>query len=185
MRLIVAITGASGAIYGIKILEELRSKDVETHLIISQWGKAIIEQETNYSVEQVKSIADFCYEENDMGAIISSGSFESAGMIIAPCSMKTLAAVASGYAADLVTRASDVMIKEKRKLVMMVRETPFNAIHLENMLKLAQLGVVIMPPLPAFYTKPKSIDDIVKDTIRKALGYFGVQFADIRKWEGL
>jgi len=185
VELIVAITGASGAIYGIKALEQLQRKGVKTHLIISQWGRVTIEQETDYSLDQVKSLADFCYDENDMGAIISSGSFESDGMIIAPCSMKTLAAVASGYTADLVARASDVMIKEKRKLVMMVRETPLNAIHLKNMLKLARLGVVIMPPMPAFYTKPKSIDDIVNDTVFRALGYLGVQFDSIKKWQGL
>lgn len=185
MRLIVAITGASGAIYGVKALEELRNKAVETHLIISRWGKATIAQETDYSVDQVKSLADFYYDQNDLGAMISSGSFENNGMIIAPCSMKTLAGIASGYTDDLITRASDVTIKEKRKLVLMVRETPMSAIHLENMLKLARLGVVIMPPVPAFYTKPKSIDDIVKDSVQRALGYLGVQFTDINKWQGM
>lgn len=184
MRLIVAITGASGAIYGIRILEELRKNKIETHLVISRWGKVTIMEETGYAPEQVENLADYIYDEEDLSSSISSGSFKIDGMIIAPCSMKTLAGIAGGFSDDLILRAADVCIKERRKLLLMVRETPLSPIHLKNMLELAKLGAIIMPPMPAFYTKPATIDDIVNQTVSRALDYFGVVTGYMRRWKG-
>lgn len=184
MILTVAITGASGAIYGIRILEELNTNAVESHLVISRWGKETIKTETDYTVEEVESLADYVYDEEDMAAPISSGSFKCEGMIVAPCSMKTLSGIAHGYAEDLIIRAADVTIKEKRKLILMVRETPLNAIHLENMLRLSQIGVTIMPPVPAFYTKPKTLDDVINQTVGRALDQFGIETSSFKRWRG-
>jgi len=184
MRLIVAITGASGAILGIRILEELKKNNVETHLIVSKWGGFTIEEETGYKMAEVSEMADFYHDVNDLSAVASSGSFKTDGMIVAPCSMKTLAGIALGFDDDLITRAADVTIKEQRILVLMVMETPLSSIHLENMLKLSRLGVVIMPFLPAFYTRPATVDDIVDQTVAKALHYFGVETENIKRWQG-
>jgi 4-hydroxy-3-polyprenylbenzoate decarboxylase len=185
MRLIVAITGASGAIFGIRILEELKKKNVETHLIVSKWGGFTIEEETGYKVAEVEKMASFCHDVNDLSDVVASGSFKTDGMIVAPCSMKTLAGIACGYSDDLIIRAADVCIKERRKLLLMVRETPLSSIHLENMLKLSRLGVIIMPPVPAFYTKPVTVDDIVNQTVAKSLDYFGVETEHLKCWQGL
>jgi polyprenyl P-hydroxybenzoate/phenylacrylic acid decarboxylase-like protein len=185
MRLIVAITGASGAILGIRILEELKKNNVETHLIVSKWGSFTIEEETGYKIAEVSKMADFYHDVNDLSAAVASGSFKTDGMIVAPCSMKTLAGIACGYSDDLIIRAADVCIKERRKLLLMVRETPLSSIHLENMLKLSRLGVIIMPPVPAFYTKPVTVDDIVNQTVAKALDYFGVETEHLKCWQGL
>jgi len=182
LKLIIGITGASGVIYGIRILEELKKSGVETHLVISRWGRAAIVQETDYSVEKVASLASFSYDEEDLAAGISSGSFKSDGMIVAPCSMKTLAGIACGYADDLITRAADVAIKEGRKLVLMPRETPLSAIHLENMLKLSRIGVVIMPPVPAFYTNPRNLEEVINQTVGRALDQFGIEIEGYRRW---
>jgi len=182
MGIILAITGASGAIYGIRILQELKKKGIESHLLISKWGKVTIETETEYTVEEVVKIADYYYNENNLAASISSGSFKCDGMVIAPCSMKTLAGIASGYTEDLIIRAADVTIKEKRKLVLMTRETPLNAIHLENMLKLCHIGAIITPPVPAFYTNPKTIDDIVNQTIGRVLDNFNINTDCLKRW---
>ncbi|HHY04506.1 MAG TPA: UbiX family flavin prenyltransferase [Thermoanaerobacterales bacterium] len=184
MKLIVAITGASGAIYGIKLLEELKKNKIESHLTISDWGKTTIKAETDYSLEEVKSLADYFYEHNDLAACISSGSFKIDGMVIVPCSMKTLSSIASGYSHDLISRAADVSIKEKRKLVLVPRETPLNPIHIENMLKLSKIGVTIMPPVPAFYTKPKTIEDIVLNTVGRILDQFGIEIKSLKRWSG-
>ncbi|HWI55297.1 MAG TPA: UbiX family flavin prenyltransferase [Desulfobacteria bacterium] len=184
MKIIIAITGASGAVYGIRMLEECRNNNVETHLILTKWAETTIEEETDYSVGTVKELADFFYEEDDMAAAIASGSFKCDGMIVAPCSVKTLAGIAHGLANNLVARAADVALKEKRKLVLMVRETPLNPIHLENMTKLSKLGVVIMPPVPAFYTRPESIDDIVSQTVGRALDQLGIETALLKRWGG-
>lgn len=184
MKLIVAITGASGAIYGIRLLEELKNNKIESHLIISDWGKTTIEAETDYSLEEVMSLADYLYEHNDLAARISSGSFKTDGMVIVPCSMKTLSSIASGYSHDLISRAADVSIKEKRKLVLVPRETPLNPIHIENMLKLSKIGVTIMPPAPAFYTKPKTIEDIVLNTVGRILDQFGIEIKSLKRWSG-
>jgi len=182
MKLVLAITGASGAIYGIRILEELNANAVESHLVISKWGKETIKTETGYTVEEVESLADFVYDEDDMAASISSGSFKCEGMIVAPCSMKTLSGIAHGYTEDLIIRAADVTIKEKRKLILMVRETPLNPIHLENMLRLSQIGVTIMPPVPAFYTKPETLEDVINQTAGRVLDQFGIETGSFKRW---
>lgn len=182
LRIIVGISGASGAIYGIRLLEELKKREVETHLIMSRWGAVTIDKETDYSVEQVKSLATKVYEGDDVSAAISSGSFQTDGMVIAPCSMKTLSGIANGYAEDLLTRAADVCIKERRKLILVARETPLNAIHLENMLKLSRIGVEIMPPVPAFYSRPQSIDDIVNHTVGRIMDHIGLENVLFKRW---
>ena len=155
MRLIVGITGATGSIYGVRVLERLREAGVETHLVISRWGARTLLHETPYSKEQVESLATQSYNPADMGAAISSGSFRTDGMIVAPCSAKTLGAIAHGFGDNLVHRAADVILKERRRLVLALREAPLSDIHLENMLKLSRMGAVVMPPVPAFYTLPQ------------------------------
>ncbi len=184
MRLIVGISGATGVIYGIRLLERLRESGVETHLVISRWGGRTMLHETTYSREQVEALAHVTYAPGDMGAAISSGSFQTAGMIIAPCSAKTLAAIAHGYGDSLIHRAADVVLKERRKLVMSVREAPLSDIHLENMLKLSRMGAVMLPPLPAFYHKPESIADIVDHTVTRMMDQFGIEVADAARWTG-
>lgn len=183
MRILVGITGASGAAYGITVLKFLKKYDVETHLVISDWACRTIQLETDCTPQQVASMAYRCYEAADMAAEISSGSFSHQGMVIAPCSMKTLAAIASGYSDNLIARAADVTIKEGRKLVLLPRETPLNAIHLENMLKLAKTGVVIMPPVPAFYNRPGTVDDLVKQTAGRVLDLLGIENNLFPRWE--
>jgi len=183
MKIIVGISGASGAIYAIRLLEELRTREIETHVVVSRWGEVTITEETDYTVEQVKSLATKVYREDDLAAVLSSGSFRNNGMVVVPCSMKTLSGIANGYADDLMTRAADVAIKENRKLILMVRETPLNPIHLENMLKLSRLGVTIMPPVPAFYSLPKSIDDIINHTVGRILDQLGLENQLFRRWE--
>jgi 4-hydroxy-3-polyprenylbenzoate decarboxylase len=183
MRLVVAISGASGAIYGIRTLEALKMYGVESHLILSKWAEATIKIETSYSLEDVKQLATVVYSSADQAAKISSGSFHVDGMIIAPCSMKTLSSVAHGLAVNLVSRAADVTLKERRKLVMVPRETPFNDIHLENMLKLSRMGVVMLPPVPGFYNHPKTIDDIVNHTIARILDQFHIENNLTTRWK--
>lgn len=184
-RLIVGITGASGAIYGIRLLERLRELPVETHLITSRWSRVTIEHETSYSFEQVRELADVVYAEGDQAAPVSSGSFLTDGMVVAPCSVKTLAAIASGFAYNLVCRAADVVLKERRPLVLAVRETPLNAVHLRNMLTLAELGVTIFPPTPAFYNRPREIDDIVDQSVLRILDQFDLHLESASRWTGL
>jgi 4-hydroxy-3-polyprenylbenzoate decarboxylase len=173
-RLVVGITGATGAIYGIRLLQGLRASGVETHLVVSRWGARTLLHETPFTLEQVRRLADHAYAENDQGAAPSSGSMVTAGMVIAPCSMRTLSAIAHGAAENLVHRAADVTLKERRRLVLLVREAPLSEIHLENMLKLARMGVVIVPPVPAFYDLPKTIDDIVDHTVQRLLDLFEI-----------
>ena len=184
MRLIVGITGATGAIYGVRLLERLRDAGVETHLVISRWGARTLVHETPYSREQVEALAHTSYVSGDMGAAISSGSFQTAGMIIVPCSAKTLAAIAHGYGDSLIHRAADVVLKERRKLLLAVRETPLSEIHLENMLKLARMGAVILPPMPAFYSHPRSISDVVDHTVERILDQVGVEMPNAVRWTG-
>ena len=181
-RLIVAMTGATGAIYGVRILESLRDTPVETHAIISAWAEKTIAAETGWNPTGVMELADFLYDENNQAARLSSGSFLTGGMIVAPCSMKTLSAIANGYSDNLISRAADVTLKEGRKLLLLVRESPLNAIHLENMLRLARLGVVIMPPAPAFYARPKTLEEMVDHTVGRALDHFGVELNLVRRW---
>ena len=183
MRIIVAITGATGVIYGVRLLERLREAAVETHLVISRWGARTLLHETPYSREQVEALAHTVYASNDMGAAISSGSFATVGMIIAPCSARTLGAIAHGFGDSLIHRAADVVLKERRKLVLAVREAPLNDIHLENMLKLSRMGAVMLPPVPAFYTHPVTIDDVVDQTVARVLDQFGIETTAPR-WDG-
>ncbi len=184
-RIVVAITGASGAIYGVRLLERLRELPVETHLIVSRWARVTIEHETPYTYKDVKDLADVCYGESDQAAAISSGSYLTRGMVIAPCSTKTLAAIATGFAYNLVCRAADVMLKERRRLVLAVRETPLNSIHLRNMLTLSDLGATIMPPTPAFYHRPQELSDIVDQTVLRILDQFDLRLDADSRWTGL
>ncbi len=183
-RLIVGITGASGSIYGVRILEMLRDSDVETHVVISRWGARTLVHETPYTPEQVQRLADMAHPLTDQGAPISSGSFVTMGMVIAPCSARTLAAIAHGLGDHLVHRAADVVLKERRKLVLAVREAPLHEIHLETMWKLSRMGVVIAPPVPAFSAHPASIDEIVNYTAARLLDQFGIH-VDMARWPGL
>jgi flavin prenyltransferase len=182
MRLIVAITGSSGVIYGIKTLEVLRDLKQESHLIISEWGKRNVIIETEKSIEYVKSLASKIYSNDNMAAAISSGSFRIDGMVVIPCSMKTLSSIANGYDDNLISRAAGVCIKESRKLVIVPRETPLSKIHLENMLKLSQIGVIILPAMPAFYHKPKTMDDMISHIVGKMLDQFGIEHNIFRRW---
>ena len=184
MRIIVGISGATGAIYGVRILERLRDAGVETHLVISRWGARTLMHETPYSREQVEALASFTYSPGDMGAAISSGSFRTDGMIVAPCSAKTLAAIAHGFGDHLIHRAADVVLKERRRLVLLVREAPLSDIHLENMLTLSRVGAVVLPPLPAFYNHPRTIDDLVDHTVSRVLDQFGLETSGVERWSG-
>jgi len=182
LKLIIAITGSTGVIYGIRMLEILKKLDVETHLVMSEWGEKCISMETEYTPEYVKSLAHTTSDAKNMAASVSSGTHRINGMIVAPCSMKTLAAIANGYDDTLVARSAGVTIKEGRKLILMVRETPLSAIHLENMLKLSRLGVVILPPVTEFYTNPKTIDDIVNHGVGKCLDQFDIEHDLYPRW---
>src|SRR5687767_1423662 len=184
MKIIVAITGATGAIYGVRILQRLREAGVETHLVISRWGARTLLHETPFSREQVEELATETYAPADMGAAISSGSYRTDGMVIAPCSAKTLAAVAHGFGENLVHRAADVILKERRRLVLVVREAPLSDIHLENMLKLSRMGAVVLPPMPAFYNRPRTVDDIVDHTVSRVLDQFGLDAGGSERWSG-
>lgn len=185
MRLVVGITGATGPVIGIRLLQYLRDLDVETHLVISRWGKVTIELETDMDVAAVRDLATFSYGPSDHTSPIASGSFLTDGMIIAPCSLKTLAAIRVGYGDELVARAADVAIKERRRLVLVAREMPLSVIHLENMLSLARLGVIIAPPVPAFYNYPTTIDDLVTHVCARVLDQFGLDLPMARRWQGL
>jgi flavin prenyltransferase len=183
-RIAVGITGATGAVYGVRLLERLAAMDVETHLVVSSWGRRTIEHETVHSIAEVRAMADVVHPLGDQGAPMSSGSFRMDGMIIAPCSVRTMAAIAHGLADNLITRTADVMLKERRPLLLMVRETPLNDIHLQNMLTVSRAGAVVFPPVPAFYTLPRSIDDIVDQTVSRALDQIGLESGDTRRWDG-
>jgi 4-hydroxy-3-polyprenylbenzoate decarboxylase len=186
LRLIVAMTGATGAIFGIRLLERLRDiGEVETHLILSRWARLNITTETDYTVEAVQSLADVTYSEGDQGAALSSGSFPIDAMVVAPCSMRTLAAIRHGLADNLVARAADVTIKERRNLCLVPRETPLSAIHLDNMLALARMGVGICPPMPAFYQRPTTIDDLVDHIAVRVLDQLGLGVEYPKRWAGL
>lgn len=182
MKIVVGITGSTGVTYGIRLLEVLKDLDISTHLIMSTWAKACIPLETKKTVDYVISLATQSSENTNMAASISSGTSQTDGMIIAPCSMKTLASIACGYDETLVARAAGVTIKESRKLVIMARETPLSAIHLENMLKLARLGVVILPPVTEFYTNPITIDDMVNHGVGKCLDQFSIDHKLYKRW---
>jgi 4-hydroxy-3-polyprenylbenzoate decarboxylase len=181
-RIIVGITGASGAIYGVRSLRVLAQGGFETHLIISKEGKQVIELETEYKVRDVEAMASRWYDDSDLAAPLASGSYLTAGMIIAPCTMKTLSGVANSYANNLIERAADVTLKEKRKLVLVVRETPLHKGHLRLMSQAADMGAHILPPIPAFYHKPATLDDIIDQTVGKILDTFGIEHALFKRW---
>lgn len=183
-RLIVGLTGATGAIFGVRLLEALKDCELETYLIVSRWAQRTIEHETSYTVKQVCALATVIYNSADMAAEISSGSFITDGMVVIPCSMRTLGGIAHGYGEHLVHRAADVVLKERRKLVLVPRESPLSELHLENMLKLARMGVSIVPPMPAFYNHPKSIDDIVGHVVARVLDQFGIAAPFTKRWDG-
>jgi 4-hydroxy-3-polyprenylbenzoate decarboxylase len=184
MRLVVGITGASGAIFGIRTLEALKALKVETHLVMSKWARTTIAHETTCTLAQVEAFASEVHHPDDQSAPISSGSFRTDGMIIAPCSMKTLAAIRVGFGDSLIARAADVTLKERRKLVLLVRESPLSEIHLDNMLALAKMGSVILPPMPAFYSNPKSLDDMVNHIIGRLLDQFSLDMPGMYRWGG-
>ncbi len=183
-RLIVGLTGATGAILGVRLLEALKQSDVESHLIVSSWARRTIEHETPYTLKQVTALASVYHNSANMAAEISSGSFITEGMVVIPCSMRTLGSIAHGAGENLVHRAADVVLKERRKLVLVTRESPLSELHLENMLKLARMGVMIVPPMPAFYNKPKSIDDIVNHIVARVLDQIGVAAPFAKRWNG-
>ena len=186
MVLIIGITGASGVIYGIRLLEVLSAtKDIETHLVISEAGEKSIRYETDWKVEDVKALANFCYNIGDIDASLASGSFKRDGMIIAPCTVKTMSALANSYNENLLIRAGDVTLKERKKLVLLVRETPLHLGHLRSMERLTEMGAIIMPPAPAFYHKPKTIGDIVDHTIGKILDIFDIEHNIFQRWSGI
>lgn len=185
-KIIIGITGASGAILGIRLLEILREqKDVETHLIISDAAKITISTETDYTISDVQKLSHHQHKFNDIGAICASGSFRADGMIIAPCSIKTMSEIATGVTNSLMSRAADVMLKEKKKLVLMVRETPLHGLHLQNMANLSNIGAYIMPPVVTMYQKPKSLDDMINHMLGRVLDVFDIDSGLVKRWKGL
>lgn len=185
MKIIVALTGATGAQIGIHILQTLRRLNVETHLIISKWAAETIKYETDYTPAAVRALADYSYSSHDLAAPIASGSFRVDGMIVVPCSVRTLAAINAGICDDLVTRAADVCLKERKRLVLSVRETPFSEIHLRNMLEVTRAGAIVAPPVVGFYTKPSSVDDVIDQMVGRLLDLFGLDAKNFERWEGM
>jgi len=183
-KLVIGMSGATGAIYGVRLLEVLADTDVETHLVVSKWARQTAEHETSVNFDGLRGLATEVYSSGDMGAKLSSGSFRTDGMVIVPCSMRTVAAIAHGNGDHLVHRAADVILKERRKLVLVARETPFSDIHLENMLKLSRMGATILPPMPAFYHRPETLDDIVNQTVMRILDQFDISIDLVRRWDG-
>ena len=183
-RLIVGIAGASGVIYGVRILELLRDKGIETHLVMSKSAEMTLAYETDLKPKDVRALAAVHYPVTDIGAAISSGSFPTMGMIIAPCSIRTMSEIATGVTSSLLSRAADVVLKEKRRLVLALRETPLHGGHLRTMTTLADIGAVVAPIVPAFYTKPKSVDDIINHTVGRLLDFFGIETEVVRRWQG-
>jgi flavin prenyltransferase len=184
-RLVVGITGATGAVYGLRLLQRARTLGIETHLVVTPSGVLNAHHELGLDRKALESHADKAYAPGDIGACLASGSFDTAAMVVAPCSMKTLAAVALGLSDNLLTRAADVTLKERRRLVLMVRETPFNLAHLRNMTAATEMGAIVFPPLPAFYNRPASIDEMVDDTVERVLALVGAAGAQVRAWQGL
>ena len=185
-RLVIAITGATGAVYGVRLLQQLAVlKSIETHLVISDAANLTLHQEVGMQRRDVEALANVVHKNRDVGAAIASGSFQSDGMVVAPCSMKTLAAVALGLSDNLIARAADVVLKERRRLVLMVRETPFNLAHLRNMTAVTEMGGIIFPPLPSFYNRPQSIGDMVDHTVARVLDLFAIEHALAPRWAGM
>lgn len=183
-RLIVGVTGATGTIFGVRLLQMLHGSGVETHVVMSKWAARTLIHETQHTVAEVEGLATQVYPLGDQGAAISSGSFVTLGMVVAPCSMRTLAAIANGLADNLIHRAADVILKERRKLVLVVRESPLHEIHLENMLKLSRMGVVILPPVPAFYNHPQNLDDMINHVTMRILDQFDIHLDVMNRWDG-
>jgi 4-hydroxy-3-polyprenylbenzoate decarboxylase len=181
-RLIIGITGASGVIYGIRFLELLKNTPIETHLVLSKAAERTIAYETDFKIREIKEMADVLHDNSDIGASIASGSFRARGMVIAPCSMKSLAEVASGVADNLIARAADVMLKERRRLVLMVRETPLHAGHIRNMAQATENGAIIAPPVPAFYARPQSLDEMVTQSCGRVLDLFDIDLPETARW---
>lgn len=186
MKIIVGLTGASGSIYGIRLLEKLRQRgDTEIHLVLSRSGEKTLFLETGKLAADVKALAHFCYANEDIGARLASGSFQTDGMVVAPCSVHTMCAIAHGISDNLLTRTADVILKERRKLILMVRETPFHLGHLRAMVQLAEMGAIIAPPIPGFYHHPQSIDDLVNHTVDRVLDLLGLPDAGAKRWDGV
>lgn len=181
-RLIVGISGATGIVYGVRLLELLKEADVETHLVVSRAADLTRAHELGLSASALRNLASVNYGANDVGAALASGSFRTSGMVILPCSMRTLAEIATGVTSTLLTRAADVVLKERRRLVLLVRETPLHAIHLRNMLTVTECGAIVMPPVPAFYTQPQTIDDMVTDTVCRVLDLFDIDVQQTKRW---
>jgi flavin prenyltransferase len=184
-RLVVGITGASGAVYGVRLLQRARALGAETHLVVTPAGVLNAHHELDLGRAALDALADRSYAPGDIGACVASGSFDTAAMVVAPCSMKTLAAIAHGFGDNLLTRAADVTLKERRRLILLVRETPFNLAHLRNMTAVTEMGGIVFPPLPAFYNKPATIDDLVDDTVERVLALAGIDRAAPKAWQGL
>ena len=181
-RLIVGISGASGVIYGVRLLQALQPLPIETHLVMTRTAEVTLAHETDWKVNDVRRLVDVAYRIDDLAAAVSSGSYRTIGMIVAPCSMRSLAEIAHGITSNLLTRAADVVIKERRKLVLVARETPLHAVHLRNMATLADLGVIIAPPMPAFYNRPRTLDDIVDHTVGRVLDLFDLDTGNVKRW---
>ncbi len=183
-RLIVAISGASGAIYGVRLLELLQNTDIETHLVVSRTAKVTLATETNFKVSDVEALADVVHSNDDLGAACSSGSFQNLGMIIAPCSIKTMSEIATGATANLVSRSADVALKERRRVVLMLRETPLHLGHIRSMASVTEAGAIVYPPVPAFYAQPKSLEDMIDHTLGRVLDLFDIDLGTVRRWSG-
>jgi 4-hydroxy-3-polyprenylbenzoate decarboxylase len=184
-RLVVGLTGASGAVYGVRLLTRARTLGLQTHLVATAAGVLNAHHELGLGRQALEALADHNYAPGEIGACIASGSYEAAAMVVAPCSMRTLAAIAHGLSDNLLTRAADVMLKERRRLLLMVRETPLNLAHLRNMAAVTEMGAIVFPPLPAFYHRPQTVDELVDDTVERALALLGVSGARPRPWQGL
>lgn len=185
-RIVIGISGATGAVYGVRVLEVLRAvADIETHLVVSAAAHLTLASELDMKRAAVDALADFVHNDRDIGASIASGSFATSGMIIAPCSMKSLAAIATGVADTLIARAADVVLKERRRLVLLARETPLNLVHLRNMTTVTEMGAIVCPPMPGFYSQPKTIDDLVDQTVGRALELLDVDAGLVRQWPGI
>ena len=183
-RLIIGISGASGAIYGIRMLELLRDTDIETHLVISRSAEMTLAYETDFTTKDIRALAAVNHPNSDIGATISSGSFRTMGMVVAPCSIKTMSEIATGVTGSLLSRAADVVLKERRRLVLAVRETPLHGGHLRTMTQLADIGAIIAPIMPAFYNRPKTVDDIINHTVGRLLDLFGIDTTVVKRWQG-
>ncbi|VTU22835.1 UbiX family flavin prenyltransferase [Variovorax sp. PBL-E5] len=183
-RIIVGISGASGAILGVRLLELLRELDVESHLIVSKSAQVTLAYETDLKLKDVTDLADHCYRSDDMAACISSGSYRTLGMVIAPCSMRTLAEIASANSSSLLTRAADVVLKERKRLVLLARETPLNLAHIRNMLAVTEMGAIVAPPVPAFYARPVNLEQMIDHTLGRVLDLFDIDTGGVKRWSG-